>query len=164
MSDMSVVTNKSFAHRGFIAFFFRFLFCFIVSFCIFFSLTMKISGMNLHAMEFDSFFFPFVKLLGEWEEKMWENDFSLFRWNKGLPAHKHCQTWHIRRQLSMLSWKHGKNYPSSLCRPSYEDEWQVKFSLWSFWTCLWKMCHPHSLSCSRFPFPFLTMAEAGEAT
>lgn len=81
---MSVVTNISFACKGFIAFslvLFLFLFCFVffVSFCSFFALTMKISGMGLHATEIDSFCFPFVKLLGEWDEKLWENDFSLFK-------------------------------------------------------------------------------------
>lgn len=46
----------------------HFWFCllcfFFVVFWIFFTLTI---------------FFPFVTLLGEWEEKLWENDFSLFK-------------------------------------------------------------------------------------
>lgn len=68
---MSVVTNYNFAHRGLVAFSLVFVYLFLkiiffVIFCIFFALTMKISGMSLHAMEFDNFFFPFVRLLGEW--------------------------------------------------------------------------------------------------
>lgn len=55
---MAVVTNNNFAHTGLVA-----------SFCIVFILTMKTSAMSLHAMEFDNFFFSFVKLLGEWGEK-----------------------------------------------------------------------------------------------
>lgn len=58
MSDMLVVTNNNFANTRLVA-----------SFCIVFVLIMKISGMSLHAVEFGNFFFPFVKLLGEWGEK-----------------------------------------------------------------------------------------------
>lgn len=58
MSDMLVVTNNNFANT-----------CLVASFCIVLVLVMKISGMSLHAVEFDIFFFPFVKLLGEWGEK-----------------------------------------------------------------------------------------------
>lgn len=56
---MPVVTNESFAHRGFIAFLVLFALFFLCCFLDFFTLTI---------------FFPFVTLLGEWEEKLWEND------------------------------------------------------------------------------------------
>lgn len=67
---MSVVTNNNFAHTGLVA-----------SFCTVFVLTMKTSAMSLHAMEFDKFFFSFVKLLGEWGEKHGTVIFPLFKIN-----------------------------------------------------------------------------------
>ena len=100
---MSVVTNNNFAHTGLFA-----------SFCIVFILTMMTSGMSLRPVEFDHFFFPFVKLLGDWGEKHGTMIFHSLKLTarpacpQALPKLRH------KEALSRPSWQHGKMYPTLL--------------------------------------------------
>lgn len=97
---------NNFTHTGLVA-----------SFCIVFILTMKTSGMSLHAVEFDNFFSPLVKLLGEWGEK---HGTMIFRSSK-LTVRPACPEALSNLRYKEASFRAFVETWKNVSQPSYAD-------------------------------------------